>query len=697
MPRHTIPDVVKTILCSPKELRAAEIALERFTIPSTVSKSDVKGLAAAIRNAGTHLNVKIVHSAALNAASHITVGKPWQKAEKELPQKSAPFTISLSVLGGDHRAQHFPMTSVGEMVEAAIDHVLKQAPGSRGAIVDIQRSPYSLILTTIDRDRPTFVIECHGPFTPGDQSRFTYRFVEDLGKRAPTILVNNALLPMSPKLKPYTQAFFQLNAVEGTFRSGRLVGELELFEQFARFRTQEIEEAVTGTVMSVIGAVRLQAGFRTFDEPFPRDYVTVTAPQLAHLMPRYTRWTDAVGSDVAEVIAVLKQRRRSVPLNAPRVALDPGQAVTSVHVPARLPMIEALGSDFFDALIGRNRLAALSRSVRSATLTEVPGHVAAMKVRIEVAHPGYLKRLNRNQHSESWPMPRQMLGLWDIDDVAGLGYWEHAQEVAGPTGRFAAADYAKRIADLDLTNALKRAAVKTTMPCPECSQQADIAVTMVPTDTLLGVWSLVCNNCGHNEAVTDAPDRPLALNAAPLTCNCNSCIELGQQLLDTFGTKAADFPRLMDKALMDGVDQVTSNAPGWALTSERVVHFGEGLSGQYIEIPMAAAGDTAPSSLYQLLPAGMRERLPDGPIVSARLAQDFGFKREILYCALPPFDGSAGWEHTYSMSRAGFDPQDLLSFRRWAQNTLAFALAGTLVLPVLVTVSKPPDLASVAA
>jgi len=697
MPRHTIPDVVKTVLCSPKELRAAEIALERFTIPSTVSKADVKGLAAAIRHAGTHLNVKIVHSAALNAASHITVGKPWQKAEKELPQKPAPFIISLSVLGGNHRPQHFPMSSVGEMVEAAIDHVLKQAPGSRGAIVDIQRSPYSLILTTTDRDRPTFVIECHGPFTPRDQSRFTYRFVEDLGKRAPALLVNNALLPMSPKLKPYTQAFFQLNAVEGTFRSGRLVGELELFEQFARFRMHEIEGAVTGTVMSVVGAVRLEVGFRTFDKPFPRDYVPVTAPQLAHLMPRYARWSDAVGSDVAEVIAVLKQRKRSVPLNDTRLARDPGQVVTSVHVPARLPVTEAIGDDFFAALIDRDRLTALSHCIRRATLAEVPGHVTAMKVRIEAEHPGYLKRLDKNQHSECWPMPRQMIGLWDIGDVAGLGYWEHAHEVAGPKGRFTAVDYAKRISDLDLTNALKRAAVKTTMPCPQCTQQADIAVTMVPTDTSLGVWSLVCANCGHNEAVTEAPDRSLALNAAALTCECNSCIERGQQLLDNFGTKAGDFPRLLDKALIDGADRVTTNAPGWALTSERVVHFGEGLSGVYIETPMAAAGDTAPGSLYRLLPAGTRERLPNGPIVSARLAQDFGFERTMSYCALPPFDGSAGWEHTYSMARAGFDPQDLLSFRRWAQNTLAFALAGTLVLPVLVTVCKPPDLASVAA
>ncbi|RJG11321.1 hypothetical protein [Massilia cavernae] len=334
--QHLIPDHVRKSL-PPEVIRAVELALSDFAIPDPVLTPDVKAFAKAIRKAGLGLSTEIKYIPALNAAALTLVGRPWQDAERSLATAPAPFSISLYVLGGQHRPQVFPIASIGEMADGAIKQILQQAQASRGAVIDIERFPSGLKITAVDRDRPTFVIECRSPLTPEDQAHFMHRLVDVLGERAPALLVNNALLPANPKQKPYTQAFFQLNAAHGPYRSGRLVGELDLAEQFHLLHVPELGEHYSDTTSSRLGAVKLQVGFRTYNQPFPRDYAPVTAAQLATLVSRYIRWRDAVGPEFAELVATLKARRRSPPLAAAQLAHDRGRAALAVHVRALLP------------------------------------------------------------------------------------------------------------------------------------------------------------------------------------------------------------------------------------------------------------------------------------------------------------------------------------------------------------------------
>jgi len=683
-----VPDDVRNSL--PNEVaRAVDLALTRFPIPDPISIQDVKGFATAIQDAGASLGSTIKLNVARNAAARRMVGRSWQVAEHTLPKAAAPFSISLQVFGGQHRPQVFPIASIGEMGECSIREVLQQLAGSRGAVVDIERSPYSLKLTGTAFDRPSFVIECRCPMTPADQVHFTCRMVEVLIDRAPTILVNNAFLPSNPKRKPHTQAFFQLNAVQSPYRTGRLVGELELAEQFCRLRVNGLGGRGIETAVSGIGPINVQAGFRTHDQPFPRDYAPVTDAQLTTLVSRYMRWRDAVGDQIADLITTLKERQRVTPLAAAQMPQDVGQAAIGVKVPALLPMTMALGTGFLDTTIDRGHLAKLSTCVRQATLPLVAEHVKAMKSKLDSGRPGIVAWLNTNQHASTWPVPRQMMGMSADHEVAALGYWEHSHEVVGAAGRYSALEYSARLVDVDLTNFLKANSIKTSIPCPVCSLPAGVTVTMVPTETSLGVWSLACESCGHNEAVNNAPDKSFTASAPALTCACTACVARGALLLENYGETAKQFPALMDKALVDAAERFISGAPGWALAPDKTAHFGEEQAGRYFESPVAAAGNAAPSSLYRLLPEEVRGQLRNGGSISALLERDQGFERELSYCALPAFDGSAGWEHTYSTMRAGFDPKNFQSFRDWATSALAFALGGTLVLPMLVTIREP--------
>jgi len=617
------------------------------------------------------------------------VDQSWQEVEHTLPKAAAPFSISLHVFGGQHRPQVFPIASIGEMGECSTRKVLLQFAESRSAIVDIERSPYSLRLTGMAFGRPSFVIECRCLMTPADQTHFTYRIVEVLIDRAPAILINNALLPVNPRRRPHTQAFFELTAVQGQYRTGRLVDELSLAEQFHRLRVNGLDGRGTGTVMSAIGAIKVQAGFRSHDHPFPREYAPVTDAQLTTLVSRYTRWRDAVGGQIADLITTLKERRRVTPLAVAQTPKDVGQAAITVHVPALLPMTMALGVDFLAAAIDRGHLKKVSAVVRNVTLPLVADHVAAMKSKLESGRPGVVAWLDENQHGRTWPMPRQMMGMSADHEVAALGYWEHSQEVVGLAGRYSAAEYSARLADLDLTNYLKGNAIKTSMPCPVCAEQAVVAVTMVPTNTSLGVWSLACANCGHNEAVNDAPDKSFTVSASSFSCSCTACAERGNMLFRTYGARAKQFPDLMDKALVDAAERLEKGAPGWTLAADKTVDFGEDLVGRYREQAVAVPGAAAPGSMYRLLPERVREQLGNGGLVSEMLEREHGFHRVLSYCAMPAFDGSPGWEHTFSLARAGFDLRDVKSFYAWARSALAFALGGTLVLPMLVTIREP--------
>ncbi|RJG11322.1 hypothetical protein [Massilia cavernae] len=352
----------------------------------------------------------------------------------------------------------------------------------------------------------------------------------------------------------------------------------------------------------------------------------------------------------------------------------------------------ALGTDFIAAVIDRAHLAEASAAVRSAALAQVSDHVAAMKSRLESSRPGILAWLDKNQHARVWPMPHPMMGVLGDHDVAPLGYWEHSKDVVGATGRYTALEYSARIDTMGLTNALKRNSIKTSIPCPVCSQPAAVAVTILPADESFGVWSLECSTCGHKEAVQDAPDMSFTASAPALTCKCKACAARGDELFSVYGPRATRFPELMDNVLIEAAGRLMGHEPGWTLAHDGTAHFGEGLAGRYFEVPVQVAAGTARGSFYSSLPADVKAQLGSSGVFSALLERTYGVDPQLSYCAIPAFDGSAGWQHTFSMARVGFDPSDGQSFLLWAEHAVAFALSGTLVLPMLVTVPEPSRL-----
>lgn len=582
---------------------------------------------------------------------------------------------------------------MGEMQGAVIHQVLQHLEGTRGAVIDIERSPYGLKLTATDCTRQSFMIECRFPFKPLDHVDFTYRLVKELADRAPAILVNNALLPANPKSKAFTEVFFQLNEVNGPYRTSRLHSEFGLFEHLYSLRPRRTDELLSDAVAAAFDSFHVQAGFRTHDKPFPSDHAPVTPAQLRILSERCSLWFEAVGPQIKEVLALLKGRRRSTPLAPVHTPIMHGQAAMAVDVPALLPLTAAFGSDFLSKLIERERLVGVSSAVRQATLPQVEAHVAAMKAKLEAGRPGILDWLDKHQHAQEWPMPRQMMGsIMGDQTVAALGYWQHSQEVVGPAGRYSAAEYGARIGDLGLTNALRLGAIKTSVACPSCAGDSTVTVIMMPTATSLGAWSIECHSCGHTEAVNAEPGQRLSITASALTCGCNACTERGDELFKSFGATAKGFSARMDLALVDAAERLENAAPGWALERDDTVRFGDGLAGHYSEAIVAASGTNEPMSWYQSLPHEVKEHLQGNRSYSTSLEHDYGFVRELSYCAMPAFDssgGSGGWLHTYSLARAGFDAQDPKSFRSWASAALSFALGGTLRLPVLVTVREP--------
>jgi hypothetical protein len=626
---------------------------------------------------------------ALNVAALVLVNMPWQKAEKSLGSAAPAFAITLHILGGEHRPQLLYVSSLGEMVEAAIMQIQVLLPDSRCAVIDIERSPFGLTLTATDIDSPSFMIECRAPFTPNDHVRFTYRLVEQLSACAPAVLVNNGLLASHAKHNAFTEVFFELIADQVGYRSGRLVGELGLFEQLEIGEVTRGEHNSAGLLAPRAGALNLKAGFRSYDEPWPHDYHPVSAAQIDILFVRYTTWRGAV-SDFRESVALLKERRRKTPLVSKHAASHNGEMSSIVRVPAHLPIALALGDGFIADMVQRDMFTKTSQAVREATLDLIPDHIASLKARLETQFPRKLARLNEHQHAIVQLAPRQMMGIFTDSGEVALGYWQHCKEVIGPSGRFTAQEYGSRISDTDLPHSLRRNAINTAIPCPMCSESADVSVTMLPSAQTLGVWSLKCQACGHAEEVRDAPDAAFMTSAPAVTCTCNACKVHGADLFKQYGTAAVKFSENLDRVLVEAVDHLVKGEPGWELSADKTVRLGADLSGRYSEAVFAAGGTTRPDGFYSLMPQVIKEQMRHGGLNSALLEHDHGYERQLSYCAIRPFfDASAGWALSIATARIGFDPADPESFRRWASHMVAFALQSSMVLPVLITTTAP--------
>jgi hypothetical protein len=686
--KHLIPAHIQALF--PVEvIRAAEVALQSYTIPSPVLVQDIKNFASKVQEAGVRLNTVIKRNMALKVAAPVLVDMPWQKAEKSLKSAAPEFAIALYILGGEHRPQLLCMSSLGEMVDAAIKQIQELLPASACAVIDVERSPFGLTLTATDLDSPSFVIECRAPFTPNDHVRFTYRLIEQLSARAPAVLVNNALLASHAKHNASTEVFFELVAGQVGYRSGRLVGELGLFEQLEIGEVTRDEHNSAGLVAPRAGALNLKAGFRSYDEPWPRDYRPVSDAQIDILFARYTTWRSAV-SDFRERVALLNERRRKTPLMTKHAASHHGEMSSIVHVSACLPITLALGDNFITDMVQRDMFTKTSHAVREATLDLIPAHTAALKAKLETQFPGKLARLNEHQHAVVQLPPRQMMGIFADSGEVALGYWEHCKEVVGPSGRFTAKEYGARISDTDLTHSLRRDAIKTAIPCPMCGKGADVSVTMLPSAQMLGVWSLTCQACGHAEEVRDAPDAEFKTSAPAVTCTCNSCKVHGADLFKRHGTAAAKFSENLDRVLVEAAEHLVKGKPGWELSADKTVRLGADLSGRYSEAVFSAGGTSRQERFYSLMPQVAKDQMRNGGLNSALLERDHGYGRQLSYCAIRPFfDASQGWVLSISTARMGFDPADPQSFRRWASHVVDFALQGTMVLPVLITTTAP--------
>lgn len=691
---HVRPTISqKTIeLFAPAVIRAATQALNQFTPPSDVLPSDVKVkiYADAIQNAGKMLGTKIARNIALNAAAHILMHKPWHAVKTSGSDKPLAYSISLIVLGGQHKPCEISAATTGEMCSAAVEQIVPMLSKSQGAVIDMKRTPYNLTLTVTDVNGPSFIIDCHGPLVPDDHVRFTHRLEEALMTRAPTVLLNYALLPTKAKHGAYTQPFFRVTSVEDAHRSTRLVGELDLFELFASARMSNMDTRAD-TIMTTVGTARVQVAFRDYDEPFAKEYVPITVGQLNKLWKRYHLWSGEIGQPVNDIVKTLKEKRRSPALNLSDTGGQPGEVSFAVSVAARLPITLVLGNDFMDAAIASNNLRTTSDILLHTVRPLITDHVELLKQKIEEASPGWPDRLDKNSFAAIQPLPNELMG-WKVgvdNTYIALGYWAHSQEVVGASGRYSAREYSTRIADYNLATALKDGAISTTTPCPCCAEPAVAIVTMLPTSNSYGVWAVNCNSCGHHEKVSDAPDKNFESSLPAFTCGCRTCVARGHELAQVFSPKAQHFASHLNKALVLAADNFAASTPGWRLDDDNMARFGEDQYGRYYERVVHVTGIAAGESISRHLPAEYTEMKRQGLASSAQLQSQHGFDRKLTYRALPALDDNdIGKVHAYSMACAGFDPTDVASFRSWASNTLAFAMVYTLQLPLIATVRK---------
>lgn len=552
----------------PEVTRAAESALQSYTIPSNVFIEDIKEFAKLLKNAGV-----TEHKVRLNVAALILAGMPWLKASNILGARPPLFSVVLRHLGGQDRPHQIAVASTSEMITHTVEHLLRRLSSTGGAVIDTERGPQCLTLTVTDRARPTFVIECRASFSPKDHVRFTYSLIEQLRERAPAVLVNNGLLAPDSKAIANTEVFFQVDAIEGSYRSGRLVSELELFELLHRWDIGRGEAGSPEFCSARAGTLGVQVGFRQFDAPWVRSYRRASGLQLDLLYARYMTWRSAV-EDLSTCISELKERRRKKPLALNRAGNGADDAACVVHADASLLIDMALGVDFRVDAEQRNIAAITSRTVREVALGLVDDHVAALQDRIEGRYPGALARFDEHLHAQVQPTPRQLMSMLnDIGEVA-LGYWSHCKDVVGAAGRFTALEYGTRVTDPGLAQSLKRDAIKANMACPCCGAPAALTVAMLPTEAALGAWKLDCASCGHTEEVRDTPTDAFWSSLPALQCSCSTCTKRGKELLDRHGNVASKFRERLDEALDSVAENLLEKVPGWELAADGVARLG---------------------------------------------------------------------------------------------------------------------------
>jgi transcription elongation factor Elf1 len=674
-------DAVQNIYTS-DQIHAAETALVSVRWDSFTLLEDFEGAATLIERHAASEGFKLKHHQALDLATVILVGKRWNEVKNSFP---AAYNVSLRYFGGQRRPVQLKCKSIREMAPRVIEELKQALADTIGAVIDVARSPYTLQLNVANTQGPAFAIECRGRWSSQEQAKFIRRLDDELGRDRPTVVIDHALRPHQVVDGEYAHAKFTVVKADDPSRTQKCDSELTLFAQFDHCRVTGI--GPDETLLSGVGPLRVLASWRLYDEPFAGNPSPITSGQLSILFKRYQRLRKATQGSIEDLAKMLKELRGDLALSIPFAAHGPGEITFAVSVAAGLPMAMALGRDFFDFAVNRSRLLAIGRAVREVTLPLVRQHVESLQNKLERQHPGILARLDKMQFAAIQPIPRQGMGF-GATDIMALGYWAHSHEVAGAEGRYSALEFGKRIDPYNLKLALGRDAIKTSVSCPECGKTAAASVTMLPTETTLGVWAVSCDHCGHRESVDDAPDTDFASSVPAFTCSCKACAERGSEMARKFGQKAGQFSTLLDKALVAAADHLERGTLSWYLDDDNIAHFGPDLEGRYSEEAVLVAGTGRNGQWYKLLPEEFKALQGTGRLTSSALASSHGYERSLSYCSLPECDGMPHHILEYALARAGFDPRDVGSFRKWAANLIAFAQCGTLKLPLLAMVRK---------
>jgi hypothetical protein len=230
---------------------------------------------------------------------------------------------------------------------------------------------------------------------------------------------------------------------------------------------------------------------------------------------------------------------------------------------------------------------------------------------------------------------------------------------------------------------LRRWGIDVSVPCPHCREAADATVIMLPTEGSLGVWKLSCPRCNHAQTVVDATGENPDTGVPALSCICDHCMAHGSGLFNRYRNDSAALPQRLDQALVEAAEHLIAGVPDWRLTANGEAQFGGNLRGRYHESVLCAAGVRENS--YGHLPDELKGF--HGPQRNSLVVErDYGFKRDMSYCALPPYTWPASVD--YLVMRAGFNWDDLASFRRWAVVVCSVAHRGWLQMPLVATVRK---------
>lgn len=661
--------------------------LENFALTGSDARAEIKAAANNLHAALAKIGYPFSLDAALDIAAEFFGYPSWLEALKTLPGLNK-IRVKLTDYGrvnGVTRKANRDLNAAFIFVFAELERVLADGVA---AVVHVHRSPRLLTLDVCPIAEPRLHIEISMEHTSlTEQSRFWKRMTTTLEDVYPAAIVDMGVSANAHELN-CARAYFRVNAA-GMGQPLLCRGELELFAAFERMGARKFTCDGGKTHMEAPGILySLTMSWHRWDQPFPeRVEHDVAKPLAISLWRRYMQFRRAIARSVADFAAAARTMRD---LNADGVQAGaltrPDEVALAVAVPASLLFERSIGA-FVDDAFGLAGKQAIAAKLASAVAPLVERHLHTLEQAIvERLGAGDMAWLEKTVWAVDPGVNKKFPVLADSASMA-YGYWRYCKDVVGARGRFSSIDYAQRISELDLSQALSGSPIRVEIECPCCGALAPASVWMLGTAHDAGGWQLECA-CGHAER-SGHPAVSIGVVEKPtdvpvFTCQCPVCVKAAQKLLVANKVALADFSGRIDDAIEAfGALLLDAESP-WRLGEYGILRKGAVVKCTYIERVVAAGGAAGTRYPVPAELARLRRQMFAGSY-SLALERDSGYRRVLERRTLDPYREDF-LRADYQILRAGFEQADLLAFRSWGARAVAFAKHCSLTLPLHIVV-----------